>query len=137
MRIKRERGFLVLCLNKLRLACDLIEFHLQDLMNLARPNTTIKIGVEIIPAALPDKVNFGVEEINYATAVDHAEKAVAFINDLRDLHALIKESHNSLTLIEKACPLLKNLRKEIKNGYLTKANMVALHLKHPPQVLVE
>mmetsp|Transcript_26987 Transcript_26987/g.27357 ORF Transcript_26987/g.27357 Transcript_26987/m.27357 type:complete len:89 (-) Transcript_26987:2-268(-) len=54
-----------------------------------------------------------------------------------DLHALIKESHNSLTLIEKACPLLKNLRKEIKNGYLTKANMVALHLKHPPQVLVE
>jgi len=60
-------------------ATNLVEVHLQDLMNLARPNTTIKIGVETNPAALPDKVNFGFEEINHATAVDHVKKAVALV----------------------------------------------------------
>ena len=34
---------------------------------------------------------------------------------LCDLHALIKESHDPLALVEKACPLLQNFRKEGKN----------------------
>ena len=73
-----------------------------------------------IPLLLSNKVNFWVEEINNATAVDHVKKAVAFINDLYDLHALIKESHDPLTLVEKDFQLLKNLSKESNNGVTNK-----------------
>ena len=74
-------------------ATNLIKFHLQDLMNLAKANST----------ALPNKVIFWVEEINHA---DHVKKAVVFINDLCDLHALMKEYHDSLTLCSKGLSII-------------------------------
>ena len=44
---------------------------------------------------------------------------------LCDLHDMIKEYHDPLTLVEKACPLLKTLRKESKNNVTNKGKDVS------------